>query len=126
MNNKTDGNKYGVALSADELPHFSQGDAAPAIQAALDSGAPMVYIPYGVYRIGKGLLIASNTELRVHPEARIVFADGAGKCSSDFLISNRDPVKGNFNISISGGIWDGNNRGNPRGKEGDNMPTLAP
>lgn len=110
---------YGISLSANELPSFNTGDASAVIQAALDSGARMVYIPYGIYRIEKGLLLSSETELRVHPEARLIFADGAGKSSSDFLISNRDPKRGNTNITISGGIWDGNNRGNPRGKEGD-------
>lgn len=110
---------YGVSILTGQVPSDGHGDAAPGIQAALDSGAPRVHIPCGIYRIGKGLLISSNTRLVVHPEARLIFADGAGAHVSDFLLSNRDPDGGDANISISGGIWDGNNRANSRGKEGD-------
>lgn len=110
---------YGISVADFGAPGDGRGDAAPAIQAALDAGAPRVYVPYGVYRIGKGLLISSHTHLRVHPEARLFLADGAATRSSDFLISNRHPDAGDTDISISGGIWDGNNVNNPRGRDGD-------
>lgn len=111
--------KYGISISDYNVPDNGTADASKGIQKALDSGGPLIYIPYGTYRINKGLLISGNTRLSVHPEARLVFGEGAGKNASDFLMSNRNPEKGDSNISISGGIWDGNNINNPRGKEGD-------
>jgi hypothetical protein len=113
------GQTYGISS-----PHASgsRGEGCNnegRIQSALDSGNPLVYVPYGVYRINKGLLVSSNTRLVVHPEARIILAEGAGRQATDFLLSNRNPGTGDTNISISGGIWDGNNRHNPRGREGD-------
>lgn len=110
---------YGLSVSAYGVANDGRHDASPGIQAALDSGSPLVHIPYGTYRIDKGLLISSHTRLDVHPEARLIFGDGAGRQSTDFLISNRNPDRGDTEISITGGIWDGNNRNNPRGQEGD-------
>lgn len=49
----------------------------------------------------------------------MIFGSGAGRCVTDFLLSNRNPDAGDRDISISGGIWDGNNVNNPRGGEGD-------
>ena len=110
---------YGVTIADYGVPRDGRSDASTGIQAALDAGAPLVYVPYGAYRIDKGLLLSSHTRLVVHPEARLFLADGAGRRATDFLLSNRDPDKGNENIVVSGGIWDGNNRNNPRGREGD-------
>ncbi len=111
--------KYGISIEDYGVPSDGQSDASKGIQKALDSGAPRVYIPYGIYSLKKGLLISSNTCLSVHPEARLILADGRAQHATDFVLSNRSPDKGNVNISISGGIWDGNNRNNPRGREGD-------
>ncbi len=111
--------RYGISISTDVVPSRGNGDASPGLQAALDSGAPLIHVPYGIYMINKGLRISSNTFLRIHPEARMVMGDGAGRQVTDFLISNRNPDAGDANIAISGGVWDGNNRNNPRGKEGD-------
>ncbi len=115
MKNET----YGIAISHEQVPHGGESDASAGIQQALDAGVPLVYIPYGTYRIDKGLLLSSNTRLMVHPEARLFLGDGVGRRATDFLLSNRNPDKGDENISVSGGIWDGNNRNNPRGQEGD-------
>ncbi len=111
--------KYGVTIADYAVPESGQADASEGIQAALDSGAPRIYVPFGVYRLDRGLLIPGNTELRVHPEARLFLADGAGRHATDFLLSNRNPEKGDVDIAVCGGIWDGNNRNNPRGREGD-------
>lgn len=110
---------YGVSVASYKTPNDGSADSSTGIQAALDSGSPLVYLPYGIYRIDRGLKIASNTRLIAHPNAQIFYGDGAGRRSSDFLISNKDPDRGNRNITIAGGIWDGNNRNNPRGTEGD-------
>ncbi|MGC9454452.1 MAG: glycosyl hydrolase family 28-related protein [Phycisphaerae bacterium] len=110
---------YGVSVADFNVSDRGDADASAGIQKALDSGAPHVYIPYGRYRIDKGLKISGSTRLVVHPQATLFFGDGAGRCASDFLISNRNEDSGDSDISISGGIWDGNNANNPRGSEGD-------
>lgn len=94
-------------------------DAAPAIQAALDSGAATVNVPGGIYVLGSCLKIGSDTTLRLAPDAVMRLAPGAGpKHGADgFLIRNADPEKGNSGITIEGGIWDGNSAENPRGPE---------
>ena len=92
-------------------------DDALAFQAALDSGFARIVVPFGTYLIGQGLLIGSDTELIIHPHARIKFGDGAGQGDTDFLLTNRDHTDGNSNILIAGGVWDGNNPGNTRGPD---------
>ncbi len=93
------------------------GDDAKAIQAALDSARGPVVIPRGEYRVGRTLLARSGTDIRAHPEARVFFADGAGTGEGSFLLTNGDREKGNEDISVEGGIWDGNCPGNPRGPD---------
>jgi hypothetical protein len=92
-------------------------DDSAAIQSALDAGEPRVVIPVGIYRLAKGLRLHSDTHLWVHPRAQLIFADGAGAGVDDFLLTNADPEGGNQNIVVEGGIWDGNNPGNPRGPD---------
>jgi polygalacturonase len=94
-------------------------DDAPVIQKALDSGAAVITIPQGVYRIGRTLRIGSDTTLKADPQATIRLADGAGNHVDVFLLANRNPGNGNANITVEGGIWDGNNERNQRGKDGD-------
>ncbi len=96
-----------------------QQDDAPAIQKALDSGAALVLIPPGTYRIGRTLRIGSGTTLKADPRAVLRLADGAGNHVSVFLLTNRNPGNGNAQITVEGGVWDGNNQHNPRGKDGD-------
>lgn len=94
-------------------------DDAPAIQKALDSGSAIVIIPPGVYRVNQALRIGSGTTLKVDPKAVIRLADDAGNHASVFILTNRNPGNGNANITVEGGIWDGNNEHNRRGKDGD-------
>lgn len=89
---------------------------APAFQRALDAGAQVVMVPYGAYLIGAPLLIGSSTEIRAHGAAHIRLGDHVCVRRGQFLLSNRDPDGGNENITLRGGIWDGNNRNNPRGE----------
>lgn len=89
-------------------------DDSAALQRLLNQPSPQVYLPPGVYKIGSTLRVGSNTRLDVHPQARLVFADAAGQTDQDFLLTNQDDEHGNTNIEITGGIWDGNNAGNPR------------
>ncbi len=94
-------------------------DAAPVLQQALDRGGE-VHLPAGLYRIGRTLRIGSDTRLRLAPGAVIRLADGAGPAAGagGFLLTNRDPAAGDRNIAVEGGVWDGNNPGNPRGPDG--------
>ena len=82
-------------------------DDRAAVQAALD-GADSVYIPEGTYRIAGTLFIKSHAHILAEPSARLVHCASFPKKRGDFLITNRDPETGNIDISIAGGIWDGN------------------
>ena len=97
-----------------------RADDAPAIQRALDAGAGEVHVPAGTYRIARTLRIGSDTALRLAADATVRLADGAGPRAGagGFLLTNRDHAAGNHNITVEGGIWDGNNPGNPRGPDG--------
>ncbi|MBI1337254.1 MAG: endopolygalacturonase [Phycisphaera sp.] len=94
-------------------------DDAPAIQRLLAQSKPILYFPAGHYRIGSPLRLPSHTRLHAHSLARFQLADGAGKDVNTFLLCNADPERGNENITVRGGIWDGNTTHNPRGVETD-------
>ncbi len=103
-------------------------DAAPALQKALDhlAGGGVLRVPPGTYRVGKTLRIGSHTRLELHPQARLRLADGAGVYKDSFLLTNADHANGNENIEIRGGIFDGNNRNNPRSDAGARDPLSDP
>ena len=111
----------GPAVSVTDFGACGDGNAddSPAIQRALDSDGPVIVIPAGVYILGHTLRVPSNKTIMAHPNAVMRLANGAGTCRDDFIITNRDPVHGNHHITIRGGIWDGNNEHNVRGKDGD-------
>ena len=81
-------------------------DDYPAFQKALDSGARMVTVPFGQYKISKTLFIGSNTHLSADRCARIVMDRDERAKRGDFLLSARE---GSENIKLTGGIWDGKN-----------------
>jgi polygalacturonase len=108
---------YGIDVTAYGTKGDGLTDDAAALQRALDARQSRVVVPAGTYRIGQSLRIGSDTLLILHPRARIVLADGAGVDHGVHLITNKDPVAGNRNIHIEGGIWDGNNPSNPRGPD---------
>ena len=86
-------------------------DDSPAIQRALDSGAPVVEIPEGNYRIVTTLKVSSHTRIEAAQNARVFSCGDTPKKQGDFLLTNSDSENGNTQISICGGIWDGNNTG---------------
>ncbi len=94
-------------------------DDTAAIQRALDGGDCIVTIPPGSYTVSAALQVASGTTIKAAPEAVIRLADNAGAHSRAFIITNADHAGGNTDISIEGGIWDGNCATNPRGEDGD-------
>lgn len=88
-------------------------DDTAAIQAMLDE-CGTVRIPDGRYLISKPLIIHSNTHLILSSLATLRLADGAN-CSlldNDGLYSDET----NVNITIEGGIWDGNHMAQERKK----------
>ena len=85
-------------------------DDTEALQRALDSGAATVEIPFGAYKVTKTLLLPSNTAIVADPCARITLRPEHRLHRDEFLLSNSDVVGGNINLSITGGVWDGNNR----------------
>lgn len=89
-------------------------DDSFAIQRALDSGSQVVIIPLGSYKISETLKIGSNTKIAASKGAVVFLADDACTKVDDFLLTNKDYEKGNINIAVEGGIWNGNNKGNPR------------
>lgn len=103
-----------------------RSDDSLAIQSALDAGAGLVVVPAGTYRIGTTLRMPSNTRLVAHPAAHMVLADGAGRNTDSFLLANARSDGGDTNIWVEGGIWDGNNPGNPRGPDEPGSYTGAP
>ncbi|MBI1908248.1 hypothetical protein HYS28_02430, partial [Candidatus Uhrbacteria bacterium] len=96
-----------------------QADDTEALQKALTGGHRTVTIPSGVYKISATLKVDSHTTIKAAPQAVIRLADHAGKDVNVFLLCNRDLESGNAGITVEGGIWDGNNEHNPRGREGD-------
>ena len=86
-------------------------DDTDAIQELLDQRGT-VNIPDGYYLITKPLIIHSNTHFRLSSQATLHLADGAN-CSlldNDGLYTDQT----NVNITIEGGIWDGNHMAQER------------
>ena len=81
-------------------------DDSDALQKALDMGGE-IYIPEGEYKVTKTLKVKSGTKITADSKARIVHSAELPKHRGDFLITNSDFENGNENISIVGGIWDG-------------------
>lgn len=106
------------AVSVRDFGALGNGIAndAPAFQKALDAGARVVTVPYGQYRIGSPLKIGSCTMLEAHPSATIRLGDHVCVRRGQYLLSNKEEKGGSRNIELRGGIWDGNNIGNPRGE----------
>ena len=115
--------KEGTPLKLDVKQCGAIGDGVAddtaAIQKALTGGRRTVIFPPGTYKISGALKIESDTTIKADAKAIIRLADHAGTNVGVFLLTNRDPADGNTNITVDGGIWDGNNEHNPRGREGD-------
>jgi len=100
-----------LGVSAEECLPIGDGvhDDTAAIQALLDKGTSLVSLPAPVkeYVISRPLLIGDGQELRLGRFSRIRPADG----SNCRMLSNRDPIRGNRDIAVVGGVWDMNNLG---------------
>jgi hypothetical protein len=82
-------------------------DDTKGLQALLDSKASVIHLPKPpvCYLISAVLKIHSGQTLIVDRTAVIRLADHAGA----HLLTNADHVNGNERITVTGGIWDGNN-----------------
>ena len=96
-----------AGLSAAELPRlFGDGthDDTAAIQARLDTGASMVYLPPPAkhYVISKALEVGSGQELRLD---RFTLVRLAPK-SDCHMVINRNWRTGDRRVAVTGGVWD--------------------
>lgn len=89
----------------------SRQDDFPYIQAAMDSGEKELFIPAGKYRIHGMLTLSDNTTLRLHPEAYMILDDHTGSETCPYLLT---AYPNSQNITVDGGVWEGNCRKNPR------------
>ncbi len=100
---------------ASVLAHGAKGDGVTddtaAIQTAVNLGN--IVVPAGTYLISDQLSVPSNRWVRLMPAAVFKRKDGTGQQNATTLTNanfwmNSDPVNGNANIIIEGGIYDGN------------------
>lgn len=80
------------------------------LQSMLDN-AGEINIPSGVYKIDRPLIIHDNTKLTLAPDAVMLLCDGA---NCDIIHNDGLAKKYNKNITVQGGIWDGNNKNQVR------------
>ncbi len=90
-------------------------DDAAALNKLIHSGVRKLFIPHGHYVLGGTLTLESGTEIIADEHAYIELAPGAQKGRRDFLVTDDSSGGTAENISISGGIWDGNSMNNSRG-----------
>lgn len=82
-------------------------DDTVAIKNALSlPGHKRIYIPKGTYLISTSLVVYSDTTIIAHPQAEIIFKPNSASTGAT-LIEN-DTANGIKNITIIGGIWNGN------------------
>ncbi|WP_053346513.1 BppU family phage baseplate upper protein [Peribacillus butanolivorans] len=108
-------------------------DDTLAIQGALNLAkfsnlynAIEIEIPAGNYRITSKLYIYRNTKLKLHQKARMIRGGYVsllvnGEESVDHLLDQNDIHSGHGNITIEGGIWDGNIANQPYANTGYNL-----
>lgn len=95
------------ALTVDGVRADGQHDDADGLQKAIDN-ARTVHLPHtdGGYLISKTLKIGSGQTLIADRQARIRLADHS---RGAHLVENSDQREWQDDISVIGGIWDGNN-----------------
>ena len=74
-----------------------------------------VYFPSGKYLITKPIKMPSNSKIKADKNAYIFAGDNCFNYDCCYgVVTNENLIDGNENIEIDGGIWDGNNKNNPR------------
>ncbi len=94
-------------------------DDTEALQALLD-GRGVVEVPGGQYCISDALIIHDDTRLILAQDAVICLADNA--CCYMLMNDRRFQPGRNRRIAIEGGVWDGNNLAQRRGKVYEEKP----
>lgn len=98
------------------MAHGAKGDGVTddtaAIQSALNDGRVVIFPP-GTYVVSNQLSVGSNTYVKLMPGATLFRKAGTGQqCGSTYtntnFFVNSDVVNGNENITIEGGVYDGN------------------
>lgn len=105
IDNKIIESNKSVLINVNDYPSFQD-----ALNEAKKNSKTIIYVPAGTYLIDNTLKIYSNTELVLSKNAIIK------KNSKSFnvmllngdLDANYDTYTGQSNISVNGGIWDGN------------------
>ena len=106
-----------IVVRRESLPSEENADDTGLLQSALDDTECVVRIPAGLYVVSSPLKVHSRTWIDADPSAVIRLADGAGRDTTSFLLTNADPENGNQDIVVEGGVWDGTNKANPRKRE---------
>ncbi len=83
-------------------------DDTPALQQAINACGGYLELPAGVYRITRTLLLPSDMHLKLHPFAVMKLCGETRRRAGEFLLANANAIKGNENITVEGGLWDGN------------------
>ena len=107
MGNRIDLPLRAGSLVLDETPVYiamAASDDTDMLQALLDKGGD-ISLPARTYRISRKLLFRSSTRLKFAEGARIVLQPH----SDCMLAGNADPLAGNHDITIEGGVWDMDN-----------------
>jgi hypothetical protein len=86
-------------------------DDSAALQRALDADESHLYIPAGKYRIHGMLTLRSHTTLTLHPEAYMLLDDHTGSDQTPYLLTCEPDAT---DITVDGGVWEGNCEQNPR------------
>lgn len=94
-------------------------DDFSSLQSALGTGKRRVIIPAGRYRVSGTLKVSCDTEIVADENADIFVCERLPKKRGDFLITNADHINGNKNITLRGGIWNGNYDGKNNSKNPD-------
>ena len=92
-------------------------DDAAVFNELIRKGVRRLFVPEGRYLMGSTLVLESGTEIAADENAHFILAPGAQKGRRDFLATNGTADKTASDISIRGGVWDGNSMNNSRGDD---------
>ena len=101
--------------------HGASGDGrhddAAVLNSLIEEGNRRLFVPAGRYLMANALIPVSGTEIVADENACFILAPGAQKGRRDFLVTNGTAGGVASDISISGGVWDGNSMNNSRGDD---------
>ena len=92
-------------------------DDAAVLNSLIREGYSRLFVPAGRYLMANALVPVSGTEIVADENACFILAPGAQKGRRDFLVTNGTAGGVASDISIRGGVWDGNSMNNSRGDD---------